>query len=105
LAFGRRCGPGSARIDDPEPEGYDVMMVTKSISLDDKTNATLELLATKQGRTIEAILEATARELASYGADFLAEVERGKSDADSGRFVTADQIRADVKRRLDGLGR
>lgn len=78
-------------------------MVTKSISLDDETNSGLEDLARQKGKTVEELLEATARKLVEYRNAFLAELELSKRDADAGRFVTADDVRAAVKARLDAL--
>lgn len=51
-------------------------MVTKSISLDDETNSGLEELAKQKGKTVEELLEATARKLVEYRNAFLAELVR-----------------------------
>jgi predicted transcriptional regulator len=78
---------------------------TRTIHLDEDTDTQLAQLARQKGKSVEALLEEAARELANYRRAFLAELELGIKDAEAGRFVTADEVRATVKARLDGLKR
>ena len=74
-------------------------VVTMNISLDEELAKRLEELAKRTRRSVDVILADAARAHVEYTERFLADVEAGLRDADSGRVMSGEQVLAELARR------
>ena len=70
---------------------------SRTIHLDEETEAVFAGLAERRGISVEELLEKLARQAALYEEDFLAGIKEGIADADAKRFVSADDVKASAR--------
>ena len=73
-------------------------MMTR-MNIDEKLARELEDLAKTTGRSVEDLAGDAVRSYLDYTRRFIESVKAGLADADAGRVVGADQVRAELARR------
>jgi predicted transcriptional regulator len=74
-------------------------MVTMNIPLDEALAKELEELAKRTGKPVQQFMADAARVHLDYTRRLLADIEQGRREIADGRFVTSDDVRAELARR------